>query len=494
MDSIQIAHAIVKLLNSSGLGPEKSRFIAETFFEVGNPVGQAIILLIMALFGIALVILLYNFIRMFIENRWLRMVIQKFPTLSSNERISNGDNENTDEDESDVLLRRKRALDKKLTKDKDELTHGISTRSIVFKRITSLFQIRSVGDLTCKTIKEILFSEEVERAGLPRYFAGVFIILGLSGTVLGLSQSVVHMQPVLSNLKEFSDLEAVSRAITETLTGMRTAFSATIAGLVATIFLSFINFLYGKYAMGLLNRLENFTTISLVPHFLVSNTEEAAIRFADVMTQSTEALDRSSNPLLEMTDRFQMCVGKLESVTQKLESVGALYNKGIENLTAAQKDLHRQQDEVKAESTNHAKVLADSVGQFNNGIRGIVSGVDSIKEAFIQALDGNKGELEKLLQNYNSNHEELIKKQHDMVSRYEKLLKMEQDRIDGIVKIYDLASLVFDKNYHEAALQKESNLINTMADLGRNMNELISELYARSNPKSVNVSDKISLS
>jgi len=480
MDIPQLAHSFVKFLNSSGLGAEKSKFIAETFFEVGSPMGQAIVFLIMALFAVALVILCFNFYRMYGQNQWLKQVMLRFKSLSVSVEPSDGEAETVgDEANENDLERRKKKFDKNLTQSRDVLTEGIPRQSVIVKRIYNLFQIRSVGDLTCDAIKELVSTEEIERTGLLRYLAGIFIILGLAGTVIGLSQSVINMQPVLTKLKEVSDLIEVSKAITETLTGMRTAFSATISGLVATILLSFLNFVYGNYATRFLNRLEDFTTVSLIPHFLVSSTENAAIQFADIMTQTAEALNKSSNPLREMTERFDTCLGKLEKVMDKLDSVGTLYNRSIEDLITAQKDLHRQQEESWVQATNQEKPLTVTLEHFNQGIQGLLTGADSIKDACVQAITANRSDLEKLLQTQHSHHEEVIKKQNEVATRYEQLLKMEKDKVDGIIKIYDLSTLVFDKTSQEAAVHKQNKLIDTMQSLGGSMKELISELYVR---------------
>ncbi len=488
MDIPQLAHFFVKFLNSSGLGAEKSKFIAETFFEVGSPMGQAIVFLIMALFAVALVILGFNFCRMSRQYQWLKQVKLRFESLSAPMEPSDGEAETVggEANEND-MERRKKKFDKNLTQNRDILTKGIPRQSIIAKRIDNLYKIRSVGDLTCDSIKEIVSTGEIERTGLLRYLAGIFIVLGLVGTVIGLSQSVVNMQPVLTKLKEVSDLIEVSKAITETLTGMRTAFSATISGLVATILLSFLNFVYGNYATRFLNRLEDFTTVSLIPHFLVSSTEDAAIQFANTMTQSAEALNKSSNPLREMTERFDTCLGKLENVMDKLNSVGTLYNTATrylivekKNLIIEKKNLHQQQEKSKVQANDLEKPLAKALEDFNQGILGLLTGAGSIKDACVLAITANRSDLEKLLHTQRSHHEEVIKKQNEVASRYEQLLKMEKDKVDGIIKIYDLSSLVFDKTSQEAAVNKQNKLIDTMQNLGVSMKELISELYVRS--------------
>ena len=203
--------------------------IIEIFFKVGNPLGQVIVYLIMGLFVIGLLKLLHNGQRIHHQNAFMESVVKKFESLKN--RFEEISAERRDSKSSKDQSERKKEIELKLQQTKEELIQDIPKDSIIAKRIEDLLKVRYVGDLTYESLKDHLYTEEMEKTGFSRYLASIFILLGLIGTVLGLSQSVINLEPLLSKLKNVTDLTEVSNAIAQTLSGMKTAFSATIAGI-----------------------------------------------------------------------------------------------------------------------------------------------------------------------------------------------------------------------------------------------------------------------
>ena len=68
------------------------------------------------------------------------------------------------------------------------------------------------------------------KAGLSNYILGILIILGLVGTLWGLTTAVIEVQPLLEDIDDLDQLPQISQALQETLKGMGTAFKTTLAG------------------------------------------------------------------------------------------------------------------------------------------------------------------------------------------------------------------------------------------------------------------------
>ncbi len=501
-------------------------FAKETFFQVGNFWGQSIVYLIMALFAMGTLMILVHFARISLEKFWLARVRRKFDPFLARVRLGK-----TAEDDPQAP-KNSQELEQELLQAKNELQAGIPRRSIISRRIEDLFQVRYVGHLTCQTFKDILYTKELEKTGLPRYLMGSFILLGLIGTVLGLSHSVVQMQPMLGKLNVTSDLSALANTLTETLKGMRTAFSATIAGILATVLMAFFSFLYGKYATGFLVALENFTTVRLIPFFLVPTTEEAAIRFAESLSKSAEALDRTTYPLEKISGRFEVSVQQIEIFSANLKTLGERYVDALTNLTQAQAALTEQQSQARKESRELLARFEQTAAQFQESVvamkgnqqslfqgvaasaiadiqeanRQVVAETRKIVQEFTTALgslsqesragfdrienevlqhvqsisqkmqDSVRQTMDELLKGQLADQERLIAKHDEVSQKYAALITAERENMQNVMKLIDLSTIMLDKNHYEEMRQREQRVLAAVETLGKRLGELAAEI------------------
>ncbi len=112
--------------------------------------------------------------------------------------------------------------------------------------------------------------EPVERAAAAptvglRALIGLFVLLGLLGTVWGLSAAVQNLQPTLEQSKNATDPQIVIQSLSDTLKGLGGAFNITLLGLFPTIFFTG---LYGLYAWGAearLSRVHRWLSTEAIP-------------------------------------------------------------------------------------------------------------------------------------------------------------------------------------------------------------------------------------
>jgi len=472
--------------------------IIEILFEVGNPLGQLIVYLIMGLLVMGFLKLLHNGLRIYHQNGFMKTVTKRFASLKTKfEEISV---ECRDGKSNKDQSKRKKKIEQNLQQNKEELIKDIPGNSIIARRIEDLFKVRYVGELTYESLTEHLYTEEMEKTGFSRYLASIFILLGLIGTVLGLSQSVINLEPLLSKLKDITDLAEVSKAMAQTLSGMKTAFSATIAGIAATVILTFLNFLFGRYSTSFLNKLEKFTTVYLIPYFLVPTTEEASIRFADTVSKGANALNRSTNPLLEVSKNLDGSVDKVDNLLKTLTQIGNKYDQAVDKLTTAQKRLIDAQQKTEDRLEKTSLKYDDTLKNFqeetlkltdgtNESMKQLIKDVaENINKAYldkmndttkfvmeniIKSLSENKNEVHQLLNDQFDNQAKVINKHEEMIHKYSEIA-------NNTVKIYELVSFAINGNHHNEMAQREEQLIKSVEGLANNLKDIAGEIYIRS--------------
>src|SRR5206468_4273739 len=123
---------------------------------------------------------------------------------------------------------------------------GIPRESLTGRRVERVLQLRSAG-LRHPTILRELSADRIAGSGaLARYIGAILTLLGLLGTVLGLSFALFNIQEAMGKVGNLSAFPELLRALGQTLLGMRTAFACTMAGLVAALLLSAFNHGVGR--------------------------------------------------------------------------------------------------------------------------------------------------------------------------------------------------------------------------------------------------------
>ncbi|HLV80704.1 MAG TPA: MotA/TolQ/ExbB proton channel family protein [Chthonomonadaceae bacterium] len=112
--------------------------------------------------------------------------------------------------------------------------------------------------------------EPVERAAAAptvglRALIGLFVLLGLLGTVWGLSSSVRNLQPALEQSSNASDPQLVIQSLSDTLKGLGGAFNITLLGLFPTILFSGLYGLYAWRAEARLSRVHGWLSAEAIP-------------------------------------------------------------------------------------------------------------------------------------------------------------------------------------------------------------------------------------
>ena len=132
---------------------------------------------------------------------------------------------------------------------------------------------------------------------LLRAMIGLFVLLGLLGTIYGLSDAVQNLLPTLQAAQKGAELNSVIESLLKTLTSLGSAFRITLSGLVPTIALSLA---YGFYAYRLeckFARIKDWLyreALPILQSFSATGAEaqDPYIQLAALMTESRQEISQ----------------------------------------------------------------------------------------------------------------------------------------------------------------------------------------------------------
>jgi biopolymer transport protein ExbB/TolQ len=174
----------------------------------------------------------------------------------------------------------------------------VNDRSLLGHRIKRALQLRLAG-LGNRDVLQQVTSERLGSYGsLARQIGATLTLLGLLGTVFGLSVALLKIGDA-SNIKGVEDLGLLSQALGGTMGGMETAFGCTLAGLLTAVVMSFLNFGLRRVQSVVLGGIEEFTTCELLRalEHVDPESENATKAFANVLNDVSEDMVQLSSQL-----------------------------------------------------------------------------------------------------------------------------------------------------------------------------------------------------
>ena len=183
--------------------------------------------------------------------------------------------------------------------------------SAIYRRIRDLVNIKqNGGEIDHDVLGDIHAAVASRKAGLSNYILGILIILGLVGTLWGLTTAVIEVQPLLEDIDDLDQLPQISRALQETLKGMGTAFKTTLAGLVTSLGLGALGWFFSLSSSAFLTRFETLVATEIIPYF--KQTPESAIESS--MDQLQVSVDEFK---LATEDNVRRMQESIQQLTEK---------------------------------------------------------------------------------------------------------------------------------------------------------------------------------
>lgn len=300
-----------------------------------STVGRAIVYLIIVLFCVGLGNAASTLVRYAVQQpRWLLRARNEFATATLGP--------------DDVL---------------DRLTQaGVPLRALVYSRIAMLAPALRVGrPVFPDLMAEIAQGRESVRGALARAVLNMLVLLGLAGTVWGLSEALVKIQPLIGNIEAIEDLLQIGDAIRETVAGMSAAFATTFCGLAGSLLLGPVVLASQRAQTLFLAQLEAFLIDEALPSLEAPGSGG--------VHEAAQHLARSSEHLASLMSRnvpdLQMAIQQLtaipwEHLLYQQHDLQAQIGKAADSLHEGV-DLVRAHADAQRETTERIDALRDDV-------------------------------------------------------------------------------------------------------------------------------------
>ncbi len=271
--------------------------------------------------------------------------------------------------------------------------------SAIYRRIRDLIKIKqSGGEIDHDVLGDIHAGAASRKAGLSNYILGILIILGLVGTLWGLTTAVIKVQPLLEDIDDLDQLPQISLALQETLKGMGTAFKTTLAGLVTSLALGALGWFFSLLNSTFLTRFETVVATEVVPHF----------------THAPESAIESS------IDQLQVSVSEFKLATE--DNVQKM-QESIQQLTEKSWDAYLEQQYVIANELREIpSELRESLGgisEYQVLIKSTVTSFEKMTQHFMTEISTHQSTVDTTV----SDFKELTTQSMSQVSEYQKALQ-----------------------------------------------------------------------
>lgn len=304
---------------------------------------------------------------------------------------------------------------------KHDLLQNVDPDSIVAQRVHELQRI-SVrgGDFDQVALAEVLAAREGAKVSIARYVASVLVLLGLCGAIWGLSGLVVKMGPALKSVQEQLDKPAnVSNAgsppaaagrtdnrsaeqasfaalvetMSDSLANTRSAFFASLTGILASVFLLLFNWYVSWRQINFLAAVEGLTATKLIPIFKpLSETSQ----LAEVVT----AFREGSDYMVRLSGTLDHKVERVGGSLEDLFAIVREFKKGADGLREHQNSVHQSQEQM-------IGLVAQFMG-ITSRIEAHQAGAHVDIEGVMQAVNESNKNLARALDDWRSRHEDLL--------------------------------------------------------------------------------------
>jgi uncharacterized phage infection (PIP) family protein YhgE len=195
------------------------------------------------------------------------------------------------------------------------------------------------------------------------------VLLGLTGTLIGLGQSIVELSNSIPGDGVVDSTELI-RSLGRSLDGMQTAFSTTLLGVLASLFVGLAIVAYTSKTRQLLLDLERALIQVWMPNYRVSETTIAK-ETLEKLGESKDALDTTLNSVRTSIDEAK------EKFSDGFEELARKYTEETEGLVALFQQLQTDTATIIGSRSDDDESLAQIVADLQSAARLLSDGVQS---------------------------------------------------------------------------------------------------------------------
>ncbi len=408
-------------------------------------------------------------------------------------------------------------------------------RGLLLQRyIYNLYHIRHIqGSYDRESLSDI-FEEKLDRwIEFPRYMAASFILLGLFGTVIGLSRSMEKIVPLIKS-KQISDLKSLQDIVgvlLGTVQSMEIALHTTVIGLAATLILSFFIVVYKQIMESFTTKVEEFIHTEVIPalfpkeesqiknHLKAIEIQSESIatillrqdnRFAEELAYFRNTLDekaKEGTAMLALLERSQTSLSRIEGAFgERFDLQLKALDRLLAQTHAAQERLYQGGSQIISfvqsfeESINKQIEAAGKIQkaqeEFNSiidGYREIMSEIREESKQTLQSVAKQQKTLEKVLAQEQAlvdvikSEKEQIKESRDLtekryteaiVALQHEFLKEFQHVVDAVQKSRETFTQILSEQGSVMRQELEKNILST----GKILQNIVQKTYDEAQP------------
>lgn len=412
---------------------------------------------------------------------------------------------------------------------KNDLLNGVASGSVVAQRVRELHGISVYGgDFDQVALAEVLAAREATKISIAKYVASVLVLLGLCGAIWGLSRLVYEMGPALNQVQEQMErADAVSTpadpsatsarpdtmapvqdsfktlvsTMSSTLANTRSAFAASLTGIIFSVLLLLANWWAGQRQVSFLTALEDLTATRLIPLFKPPQEAAELASAVNSFKEGANYLVRLSDDLDGKVSQVGESLGELFSVVRKFrdsseamrvshtlvhEAQGQMLGV-VEQFVSLTSKMEAHQSEARTRLDSVVTAVEDSNRNISRAIDGWQGNYDSVlqtiqkssqnsQEGIAAVADYLKNSLEKHLELLKNESIEMQKEQHgsnrshleDVVKQQSEFMKVLQDAVvssnghkellSGVAETMKAERNVFGERLEKMLKQNETGL------------------------------------
>lgn len=305
---------------------------------------------------------------------------------------------------------------------RDDLLRGVEVDTLVAQRVGELHRISvGSGEFDHMALAEVLAAREGAKISIARYVASVLVLLGLCGAVWGLSGMVFQMGPALKQVQDQlaaaerpaadakdapeetapiqKSFETLIHIMSDSLANTRSAFYASLTGIMASILLLLFNWRVSRQQVEFLAALEDLTATRLIPAFCPPREAAELARAVETFKQGSNFLVRLSNDLDGKVAQVGTSLDSLFAIVRKFGEGAEAIHGGQERVYQAQaellgvvaefRDFMSRTESKQSDSTQHVDRVAAAVQESNENLGRAVSAWQRRHEDLLQLIQAN---------------------------------------------------------------------------------------------------------
>lgn len=316
----------------------------------------------------------------------------------------------------------------------------IPSNSLVYLRLRQLLENEGAGTTKAQQhMADIIAGQESTRTSFSRHIQGALVGIGLIGTILGLSMAITEIRPMIGKFDDVEELSKISATIGETLSGMSTAFTTTLAGLLGSLVLGLFNWSFSARQTIFLANLEELIVLKILPRLCPDKMMELApilrefTEGAHILKLATdENMSLMGNALKQLTDsswdakieqQYRM-IDQLEITGENLATNLGIISANQGLIKDAMASFNIQSEKIENSISEGQAGIQKALG---NNLPNMVQKLDELNQALEQRSRQDQQELDSITSTLQAE----LQSNHKLISEFKWVLseQIEQNKL-----------------------------------------------------------------